>query len=83
MKFITQFLYAREPDLHPIERNIVQLLTVDSCRVIFVGNVVERMAASTKELKIDNVQDKKPVLDKRLPTKVSYIIKFLWLHRYN
>lgn len=43
---------------------------------------VVRMAGLIQELKIDNVQDKKPVLDKRLPTKVSYIIKFHWLHRY-
>ena len=31
-----------------------------------------------EELKTEKVHDKTPVLDKRLPTKVSYIIKFLW-----
>ena len=40
---------------------------------------VERMAGLMEELKIEKVQDKKPVLDKRLPTKVSYTIKYLWL----
>ena len=37
---------------------------------------MEHMTGLIEELKIENVQDKKPVLDKRLPTKVSYIIKF-------
>ena len=38
------------------------------------------MAGLTEELKIEKVQDKKPAsVEKRLPTKVSYIIKFLRL----
>ena len=43
---------------------------------------MEHMTGLIEELKIGNVQDKKPVLDKRLPTKVSYIIRFYCLHRY-
>ena len=57
-----------------IDRRVVQLLKS------FAQNAVECMA---EELKTEKVQDKKPVLDKRPPTKVSHIIKFsVYLHRY-
>ena len=72
-----------EPGLRPIERSIAISLNFNRVARLsrhFCENVVEQMAGLIQELKIENVQDKKPVLDKRLPTKVSYIIKFHWLH---
>ena len=65
------FLYAREPGLHPVECSIVPAFNVVYLVIQFVGNVVEQMATLIQEL--ENVQDKRPVLDKRLPTKVSCI----------
>ena len=51
---------------------LFQLLTDVVYLVIqFVENVVEQMATLIQEL--ENVQEKRPVLDKRLPTKVSCI----------